>query len=152
NSEGNGLLDLSVTHLATDRLTFSASIFAAYQSEPNFASNVGPVQVAGNYFSTSDLFSANYHWCPPVLLVGGFSVAVIRYENSFTAAFTDREEYTLSEELRYALLRNTVLVGSYRFLAVDYVTAPQDSTTHFALAGVEQSFSQRLQAQVRAGA
>jgi hypothetical protein len=152
DSEGNGLLDFSVTHEATDRLTLSASIFATYQSEPNFASNVGPTQVAGNYFSTSNLFSAAYQWSPRFSTVSSFSLAVIRYENSFTAAFTDREEYTFSEELRFALLRNTILVGSYRFLAVDYVTAAQDSTTHFALAGVEQSFNPRLHAQVRAGA
>jgi hypothetical protein len=34
---------------------------------------------------------------------------------------------------------------------VDYVTLPQDSITNFFLAGVEQTFSSRLQAQLRGG-
>ena len=34
---------------------------------------------------------------------------------------------------------------------VDYVTVPQDSITNFFLAGVEQTFSSRLQAQLRGG-
>jgi uncharacterized protein (PEP-CTERM system associated) len=68
-----------------------------------------------------------------------------------TAALTDREEHTLSEEFRFELLRDTILVADYRFLAVDYVTAPQDSMTHFILGGVEHAFSSRLQAQARAG-
>jgi hypothetical protein len=67
------------------------------------------------------------------------------------AAVSDRQDYTLGEEFRFAASRHTVLVANYRFLVVDYVTLPQDSITNFFLAGVEQSFSSRLQAQLRGG-
>ena len=57
----------------------------------------------------------------------------------------------LGEEFRFAASRHTVVVANYRFLVVDYVTLPQDSITNFFLAGVEQTFNSRLQAQLRGG-
>ncbi|MFB4187180.1 outer membrane beta-barrel protein, partial [Bacillus velezensis] len=44
-----------------------------------------------------------------------------------------------------------VLVADYRFLVVNYVTNPLDSTTNFVLAGVEHVFNRRLQGQFRGG-
>ncbi len=151
-SDENGFLDLSLAHRVSERLTLNARINAAYQSEPNFTTNVGPTRRAGNYFSTADDFSAAYQWLRRFSTVSSFSLALVRYQESFTAAFSDRQQYTFGEEFRFNLLRNTVLVGDYRFQVVDYVTAPLDSTTHFALLGAEQSFSESLQAQIRAGA
>ena len=152
DTEENGFLDLSLSHRATQRLTLGASIDAAYRSEPDFSSNIGPNRRAGNYFSMADALSAAYQWSRRFSTVSSYSLLLIRYEDSFTAAFTDREEHTLGEEFRFHVLRDTVLVADYRFLVVDYVSLPRDSVTHFALAGIEQSFSQRLQAQIRAGA
>ena len=76
---------------------------------------------------------------------------LVRYQDSSTAAFSDRQENTLGEEFRFDLLRDTVLVADYRFLVVNYVTNPLDSTTNFALAGVEHVFNRRLRGQFRGG-
>ena len=83
--------------------------------------------------------------------VTSYSLRLLRYEDS-SASFLDREEHTFSEEFRADLGRKTVLVGDYRFLLVNYDTFPRDSTTHFLLAGVEQTFTPNLTAQARAGA
>ena len=151
NTDANGSLDLSLVHQVSERLTLSATINAAYQAEPTFATDLGLSRRAGNYFSTADLFAVAYQWTPRFSTVTSYSFDLIRYENAVAAATTDRQDYTLGEEFRFAASRHTVLVANYRFLVVDYVTLPQDSITNFFLAGVEQTFSSRLQAQLRGG-
>jgi Putative beta-barrel porin 2 len=144
-------LDLLLSYAASPRLTLSASINGVYTSEPNFASNVGPTQRAGNYFTTADALTAAYQWSGRFSTVSSYSFKLVRYENSATAAFSDRQENTLGEEFRFDLFRTTVLVADYRFLVVNYVSNPLDSTTNFLLAGVEHSFNRRLQGQFRGG-
>jgi hypothetical protein len=151
NTNANGSLDLSLNHQVSQRLTLSANINAAYQAEPTFASDLGLSRRAGNYFSTTDLFSVAYEWTPRFSTVSSYSFQLLRYENDVVADFTDRQDYTLGEEFRFDASRHTVLVANYRFLVVDYVTLPQDSITNFFLAGVEQTFSAKLQAQLRGG-
>ncbi len=133
----NSSLDLSLNYQVSPRLTLGATVNAVYTSEPNFAANVGPTQRAGNYFTTVDGLSANYQWAPRFSTVSSYSFTLVRYQNSSTAAFSDRQENALGQEFRFDLLRDTVLVADYRFLVVNYVSNPLDSTTNFALAGVE---------------
>jgi hypothetical protein len=147
----NTSLDLSLSYAASPRLTLSASINAVYTAEPNFASNVGPTQRAGNYFATADELSAAYQWSGRFSTVSTYSFRLVRYENSSTAAFSDRQENAFGKEFRFDLFRTTVLVADYRFLMVNYLSAPLDSTTNFLLAGVEHSFNRRLQGQFRGG-
>ena len=151
NTDANGFLDLSLDHQVSERLTLSAKINAAYQAEPTFATDLGLNRRAGNYFSTTDLFSVAYQWTPRFSTVSSYSFELLRYENDLAATVSDRQDYTLGEEFRFAASRHTVLVANYRFLVVDYVTVPQDSITNFVLAGMEQTFSSRLQAQLRGG-
>lgn len=148
----NASLDLSLSYKASRRLTLTENINATYRAEPDFASDVGPTGRAGNYFTIKDGLSASYQWSRRFSTVSSYSFRLIRYEDSFIATSTDREEHMLGEEFRFALLPRTVLVADYRFLLVDYDSFPRDSITHFALAGVEQSFSARLHAELRAGA
>jgi hypothetical protein len=145
------LLDLSLSYAASPRLTLGASINAVYTSEPNFASNIGPTQRAGSYFATADELSAAYRWSRRFSTVSTYSFRLVRYQNSSSAAFSDRQENAFGEEFRFDLFRTTVLVADYRFLVVNYVSSPLDSTTSFLLAGVEHSFSRRLQGQFRGG-
>jgi hypothetical protein len=147
----NTSLDLSLSYQASPRLTLGMTVNAVYTSEPSFAANVGPTQRAGNYFTTADGLSVAYLWTPRFSTVSRYSFLLVRYEDSATAAFSDRQENTLGEEFRFELVRDTVLVADYRFLLVNYVTNPLNSTTNFALAGVEHSFNRRLQGQFRGG-
>ncbi len=148
----NAYINLSLAHQVTPRLTLGATIDSAYTAEPNFAENVGPDQRMGNYFHTNDGLSASYRWTRRFSTATSYSLSLVRYENSFVASFTDREEHTLGEEFRFTLTPATVLVADYQFLIVDYDSFPRDSLTHFALLGVEQTLTRRLKAEVRAGA
>jgi hypothetical protein len=152
NSDVNAFLNFSATHEISPRLSLSGNIDSAYRAEPDFTSDVGPTQRQGNYFRSSDGISATYQWADRFSTVTSASFRLLRYENSSVALFTDREEYTFGEEFRFEAWRQTVLLADYRFLWVDYDSFPRDSTTHFALAGVEQTFTPRLTAQMRAGA
>ena len=151
NTDANGSLDLSLVHQVSERLTLSATINAAYQAEPTFATDLGLSRRAGNYFSTADLFAVAYQWTPRFSTVTSSSFDLIRYENAVAAAFTDRQDYTLGEEFRFAASRHPFWSQTTDFSSLDYVTFPQDSVTNFFLAGVEQTLISRLQAQLRGG-
>ncbi len=148
----NAFVDLSLSHRVTQRFTLSDSFDARYQAEPDLVANVGTNSFNGNYFALDNRLWANYDLTRRFSIVSSYNFNLVRYENAATAAFTDRDQHTFGEQLRFRLTRTTVLTGEYRFLLVDYVTAALDSTTHFFLAGVEHRFSPRLRAQARVGA
>ena len=58
----SGNVTLSLTHNFSTRLSFYASIYGSYQTEPNFQSNIGPENVRAAHFDTTDIFSVTYHW------------------------------------------------------------------------------------------
>jgi hypothetical protein len=149
-------LTLAVTHNFSTRLSFRADIYGAYQTEPNFQSNVGPQNVRAPHFETRDIFSLSYHWLPRVATITSYTFDRIKYEQTTptTTAIAigqDRFQHTLDEQLRFSLTRRTNLVLEYRYLIVDYDTAPSDSTTHFALAGFDHNLTEHLRINVRGG-
>src|SRR5262249_13763011 len=123
-----------------------------YRAEPDFSTDVGPSQRMGNYFRSTDQIAATYQWVDRVATVSSYSFRIIRYEDSFTASFSDREEHTFGQEFRFELNSQTTLLGDYRFMLVNYDSFPRDSDTHFLLAGVDETFNPRLKAELRAGA
>lgn len=151
-TDTNAFFDLSLSKRVAPRLTLNISLDARYQAEPDLATNVSLNRFSGSYFSIDNRFWANYDFTRRFSAVSSYNFHLLRYENDVTAAFTDREEHTFGEQLRFKLTRTTVLTGEYRFSLVDYVTAPLDSTTHFFLAGIEHRFNSRLRAQARVGA
>jgi hypothetical protein len=149
-------LTLAVTHNFSTRLSFRADIYGAYQTEPNFQSNVGPQNVRAPHFETRDIFSLSYHWLPRVATITSYTFDRIKYEQTTptTTAIAigqDRFQHTLDEQLQFSLTRRTNLVLEYRYLIVDYDTAPSDSTTHFALAGFDHNLTEHLRINVRGG-
>jgi hypothetical protein len=133
----------SLTHNISTRLSFNASVYAAYQTEPDFQANVGPENVRVPHFDTKDIFSLTYYLLPRLAMVTSYTFQRIKYAGS-SQADQDRLQNTLGERLQFSLTRRTNLVGQYRFLVVDYDTAPRDSTTHFALAGIDHNLTEHL--------
>ena len=148
----NSFVDLAFARPITRRLSVSTTLDFAYRSEPDFATNVGPNTFRGNYYTVNLNLAANYALTHRVSLVSSYGLQFIRYEDEITAALTDRESHSFGEQLRYAYSRRTSFTADYRYLLVDYVTAPRDSMTHFLLAGVDHVFSPNLHGEVRAGA
>jgi putative salt-induced outer membrane protein YdiY len=143
----------SLTHRFTTRLSFNAEIYGAYQTEPDFQSNVGPTNVRAPHFDTNDVFSLTYHWLPRLATVTSYTFQRIKYESSSVSsspssaaigAAQDRFQNTLAERLQYSLTSRTSFTGEYRFEVIDYDTAPRDATIHFALGGLEHSLTEHL--------
>jgi hypothetical protein len=146
----------SFTHNFTTRLSFNAEIYAAYQTEPNFQSNIGPTNVRAPHFDTNDIFSLTYRWLPRLSTVTSFTFQRIMYESSSLSlaaigAAQDRFQYTLAEALQFSLTARTNLVLQYSYLIVDYDSAPRDTTTHFALVGFDHSLTEQLLINVLGG-
>src|SRR5438093_10575255 len=147
----NGNVTMSLTHNFSTRLSFYASVFAAYQTEPNFRSNVGPENVISDHFYTTDIFSLTYHWFPRFSLITSYTFEAVKYAQASIGNSQDRVENTLGEQFQFSLTRRTNLVGEYRFETINYDTAPTDSTTHFILAGINHNLTEHLIVHARAG-
>jgi Putative beta-barrel porin 2 len=158
--ETSGNVTLSLTHNFSSRLSFYASVYGTYQNEPNFQSNVGPQNVRTPFFDTVDIFSLTYHWFLRFSTVTSYTFERVQYfsssngnsQNGFqNTSAQNRVQNTFGEEFQFNLTSRTVLVGEYRFEAIDYDTAPLNSTTNFVLAGVNHNLTQHLMVHVRGG-
>jgi len=150
-NEKSGNVTMTLAHNFSTRLSFYASIYAAYQNEPNFQSNVGPENVRSNFFDTSDVFSLTYHWTSRLSSITSFTFDRIKYDQSSIGDFQNRIDSTLSQQLVFNLTSRTQVVGEYRYEKITYDTAPLNSTTHFLLGGVNHNFTENLIVHVRAG-
>jgi hypothetical protein len=144
---------LTVKYKATPRLTLGSDILISYLTEPSFNYGVGSNYRNGNYFYTLDKFSAAYQWTQRFSTLTRYTITAINYDNAAIGAFEDRIENLFGNEFRFLLVPTTTLVGEYRYGIVSYSTQTSlDSTTHFALAGLDHTFNPRLTATLRGGA
>ena len=147
----SGNVTLSLAHNFSTRLSFYASVYGSYQTEPNFKTDVGPENVRAAHFDTTDIFSVTYHWLLRFTTVTSYTFRRINYDESSIGNFQNRVESTLGEQLQFSLTSRTNLVGEYRFEMINYDTAPTDSTTHYVLAGVDHHLTEHLVFHVRGG-
>lgn len=140
----NGNVTLSLTHNFSTRLSFYASVYAAYETEPDFKSDVGPENVRAQHFNTIDIFSATYQWLPRLSTVTSYTFQLIKYASASLAAEQDRVDSTFGETVQFSLTSRTKLVVDYRYEITDYDTAPIDSTTHYLLAGIDHHLTEHL--------
>jgi len=153
NYDANIYLALSATHKATPRLTFAASVYASYQTQPDFDLNVALNRRSGNFFYTSDKFSMSYLWTPRFSTVTSYTLGVVKYEDADVADFEDRFENTLGNEFRFLVLPTTSLIAEYRIMFINYDNnGLRDSISNFALVGIDHSFSPRFNISLRGGA
>lgn len=143
STDYTGNLLLNLQHNVSDRLALGVSVTAAYQQAPQFATDLGSTRQNGNYFSTSDVLSARYLWSPRFSTYTSFQLAALKYENAAVGALQDRVDYTFGESLRYLWSPRTTIFGEYKYDLIDYDTAPQDSSTHYTLVGLDYQISTR---------
>ncbi len=147
----NTKLNLSLKQKISLRLSLSANVSASYQVEPDFSSDVGLDTRRGQYFNMNSRVAAAYEWSSRFSTVTSYTFRPVKYDNSSSGALQDRMQHTFGEELRFTLVPGTTLTGQYRYAITDYDSAPLDSTTQIVLAGVDHSFSPRLDLNVSGG-
>src|SRR4029077_2712398 len=152
STDVNTFLDLSLSHYFSPRTTFEGSVYATYRTEPDFSSNVGVENVRANYFYTVDSASVEFHLTPLLSTVTSDSFDRIQYDSSSIGTSINRSDNTIGEEFRFSYRPDIILIANYRFETVNYDSLPLDSTTHFALVGIQKEFNPQLKAVVRAGA
>ena len=140
----NGNVTLSITHNSSTRLSFYSNVYAAYETEPDFKSDVGPENVRAQHFNTIDIFAVTYQWLPRFNTVTSYTFKRVKYTDASIGAEQDRLDNTFGETLQFSLTRRTNLVGDYRYEIINYDTAPTDSTTHYLLGGVDHRLTEHL--------
>jgi hypothetical protein len=143
-------LGLSLTHKQSPRMTLSLSVFASYQSQPDLSTNLGSNQQLGSFVHSTDTISLAYLWMPRFSTVSSYTFGLLRYDGS-AGLLLNRMDHTFGEQFRYLLWPTTAGIAEYRFGIIDYESAPLDSTTHFLLAGLDHTFTKRLNASLRGG-
>src|SRR6266480_4813944 len=159
-NETAGNVTLSLTHNFSSRLSFYASVFGTYQNEPSFTSNVGPENVRSPFFDTVDIFALTYHWLLRFSTVTSYTFERVQYFSSSNGnsqngvqntSGQNRVQNTFGEAFQFSLTSRTVFVGEYRYEIINYDTAPNDSTTHYFLAGANHNLTEHLMVHVRGG-
>jgi Putative beta-barrel porin 2 len=145
-----GYLGLSLTHKPSERMTLSLSVFASYQSQPDLSTNLGSNQQLGSFIHSTDTISLAYSWTPRFSTVTSYRLDLLNYFSS-AGSLLNRMEDTFGEQFRYLLWPTTAGVAEYRYEIIDYESAPLDSTTHFLLAGLDHTFTPRLNGTFRGG-
>jgi len=144
----------ALTHNFSKRLSLRADVYAAYQTEPDFQSNIGPENVRAPHFDTRDSLSLTYKWLPRFNTVTSFSFDRVLYtqSSSSASASSNRSQQTLGEQLRYSLTSRTNLIGEYRFETINYDNNPSNnSIIHTALGGIDHHLTEHLRVHVSAG-
>lgn len=145
-------LNLDFSHVFSPKLRLDVTTFLAYQAEPDFQIGFGQNRRSGNYFYGSIGFSLAQTFTRRFSMVYGYSVSGVYYDESAIGNTDNRIEQTLSLQLRYLIQPTISLVGEYRFGVVSYDSANRDSTSNYALVGVDFTLNRRLTASLRAGA
>jgi hypothetical protein len=154
--DANAYLSLAIVHKASPRLTLGATVYASYQTQPNFDTfsngGIGFNRTNQNFFYSLDKFTLGYLWAPRFATATSYTLGVVNYENADVSMFQDRYEHTIGNEFRFLLTPTTTLVAEYRFGLVDYTDSDvRDSTSHYFLAGFDHNFSPRFNISARGG-
>ena len=141
-----------ITYKSSPRLTLGSTVLVEYLTEPGFDAPGGLNSRNGNYLYTTDKIFFAYRWVSRFSTRTSYTFEAYNYDNSGVGAFSDRVSNTFGNEFLFQLVPTTSLVAEYRYEIVSYGTNSLDSTTQFALGGIDHQFNPRLSASVRGGA
>jgi len=143
---------LGITYKASTRLTLGGTVLVDYLTEPSFQYAGGLNSRNGNYLYTSDNLFLEYAWSRRFSTRTSYTFEAYNYDKESVAVFSNRVTNLFGNEFRLQLVPTTNLVAEYRFQIVSYQDSSLDSTTHYALGGIDHTFNPRLTAGLRGGA
>jgi len=142
--ETSGNITLGFSHNFSTRLFLYANVYASYQKEPNFISNIGPENVRAAHFDTNDNVALTYYWLPRLSTTTSYTFSRVDYAEESIGNTQNRFDNTFGERLQLSLTTRTNISGEYRYEIINYDTAPLDSTTHYLLFGVDHHLTEHL--------
>ena len=142
----------AITYKASPRLTLGSTVLVDYLTEPTFDYAGGLNSRNGNYLYTTDKLFLSYLWSKRFSTKTSYTFEAYNYDKESVAVFSNRVTNLFGNEFRLQLVPTTSLIAEYRFEIVTYQDGTLDSTTHYALGGIEHTFNPRLLASMRGGA
>jgi hypothetical protein len=143
---------VGITYKASPRLTLGSTLLVEYLTEPSFDAPGGLNSRNGNYFYTTDKAFVAYNWSHRFSTKTSYTFEAFNYDNSAVGSFSNRVSNTFGNEFHFQLVPTTSLGAEYRYAIVTYEDGSLNSTTHFALGGIDHTFNPRLSASLRGGA
>lgn len=167
---------IGINFKASPRLTLGSTLLLEYLTEPSFDNPGGLNSRNGNYFYTDDNFFVTYEWSHRFSTKTSYTLEAYHYDTNAVAIFSNRVSNTFGNEFRFQMVPTTLLVAEYRYDIVTYehegeviipavfdpfgfgillapaVRLQNNSTTHFALGGIDHTFNPRFTVSLRGGA
>lgn len=159
---------LAITYKASPRLTLGSTVLVDYLTEPSFQYAGSLNTRNGNYLYTTDRFFLEYAWSRRFSTRTSYTFEAFTYDKNSVGTFSNRVTNTFGNEFRFQMVPTTSLIAEYRYGIVSYehegevvipatfftppVRLENDSTTHYALGGIDHTFNPRLTANFRGGA
>jgi len=147
-----GVIDLSATYLATERLSFEVSTATGYFSQPDLFIAGTSARRDGDYFYTNTSINGTYAWTERFSTTTGYNFTTYIYTEQALNDSQGRIDQTVSQSFNYLLWPKTTLVAEYRINPVTYFEADQDNLGQFFLLGFDHIFNPRSTWTLRAGA
>jgi hypothetical protein len=150
-SDYTGSLASTLVYKISSRMQFSATLSAAYLTQPNLSVINAPTRYVGNYLTENFKADLSYSWTRRFSTVMSITTNQISYQMQ-TERGADYLAIGGGVETRYLFSPLLTLVGEVRY---QETTAPYnrglDSTSLYYLAGAELTLSRRVTASLRVG-
>jgi Putative beta-barrel porin 2 len=143
---------LAITYKASPRLSLGGSVLVDYLTEPSFQNAGGLNSRNGNYLYSSDKIFLEYAWSRRFSTRTSYTFEAYNYDKASVGTFSNRVTNLFGNEFRFQLVPTTSLIAEYRYGIVSYQNSLLDSTTQYALGGIDHTFNPRLSATFRGGA
>jgi hypothetical protein len=143
-------LGFNLTHRFSDRLRWVSRNYIAYQLEPDYDYGFANSRLADAYLYWNTDQSLGYKWTDRFATYTGVRFWGIDYDSA--VANQDRTSWMVYNDFRYQLSPQSVLTFSYRYSETDAGGLASDSTSQYALLGIEHRVSPTTIFTVRGGA
>ncbi|MCW0218518.1 MAG: outer membrane beta-barrel protein [Prosthecobacter sp.] len=149
----NARVAFNIAHQISQRLKISNNFYLTYEAEPNVATGASTTLYNGQYLYGFENFNVSYAWSQRFSTTTSITIDGIAYQDDAVSSLEDRLSVLIAQQFSYALTKRTSLAAEYRYRITDYRERDDvDAQSHFALAGVDHAWSERVTSSFRAGA
>lgn len=149
----NARANFSIEHRFSERFKISNNFYLTYGVEPNTNFGASTTVWNGQYLYGYNNFNVSYAWTPRFSTTSSYTVDGIKYDDTAIGNAEDRFSHLFAQQFSYALSKRTSLAVEYRYRMTNFQSSPaKDYRSHFALAGVDHAWSDRMSGSFRAGA
>lgn len=149
-----GDLDLLFVHRVTPKLRATAAVNAIYRANPDFGRRYTPSRTdtasKNDYVSIYARLAGDMQWFGRFSTRTSYNLTSTLYMDKLRRD-SNIMEHTVGNEFRYQFSPRTTAYVDYRYQWIEYKDEVNNSTSHFLLAGVDYSFTKRLNIDLRAG-